>query len=112
MACTTILVGKKASYDGSTMIARNDDSGSGHFTAKKFVTIHPEEQSATYKSVLSHENKLLQQENLQLKQKISELDEQMEQDQELEESMSVSQQLYEQYGNYVQKVCLKYESDF
>ena len=36
MACTTILVGKKASYDGSTMIARNDDSGSGHFTAKKF----------------------------------------------------------------------------
>ena len=28
MGCTTILVGKKASYDGSTMIARNDDSGS------------------------------------------------------------------------------------
>ena len=27
MGCTTILVGKKASYDGSTMIARNDDSG-------------------------------------------------------------------------------------
>ena len=54
MACTTILVGKKASYDGSTMIARNDDSGSGHFTAKKFVTIHPGEQSAVYKSVLSH----------------------------------------------------------
>ena len=25
MACTTILVGKRASYDGSTMIARNDD---------------------------------------------------------------------------------------
>ena len=40
MACTTILVGKKASYDGSTMIARNDDSGSGHFTPKKFVVIH------------------------------------------------------------------------
>ena len=40
MACTTILVGKKASYDGSTMIARNDDSGSGHFTAKKFVVVH------------------------------------------------------------------------
>ena len=35
MACTTILVGKNASYDGSTMIARNDDSGSGTFTAKK-----------------------------------------------------------------------------
>ena len=28
MACTTLLVGKNASYDGSTMIARNDDSGS------------------------------------------------------------------------------------
>ena len=27
MPCTTILVGKKASNDGSTMIARNDDSG-------------------------------------------------------------------------------------
>lgn len=25
-ACTTILVGKKASLDGSTMIARNDDT--------------------------------------------------------------------------------------
>ena len=25
MPCTTILVGKKASYDGSTMIARNDE---------------------------------------------------------------------------------------
>ena len=34
MACTTILVGKKASYDGSTMIARNDDSPSGKFTPK------------------------------------------------------------------------------
>ena len=34
MGCTTILVGKKASYDGSTMIARNDDSGSGHYMPK------------------------------------------------------------------------------
>ena len=54
MPCTTILVGKKASYDGSTMIARNDDSGSGHFTAKKFVVIHPEEQPRKYKSEISH----------------------------------------------------------
>ena len=54
MACTTILVGKKASYDGSTMIARNDDSGSGHFTAKKFVVVQPEEHPAVYRSVLSH----------------------------------------------------------
>lgn len=35
MSCTTILVGKDASYDGSTMIARNDDSGAGRYTAKK-----------------------------------------------------------------------------
>ena len=54
MACTTILVGKAASYDGSTMIARNDDSGSGHFTAKKFVVVQPEEHPAVYRSVLSH----------------------------------------------------------
>ena len=54
MPCTTLLVGKKASYDGSTFIARNEDSPSGEFTAKKFVVIHPEEQPRKYKSVLSH----------------------------------------------------------
>ena len=54
MPCTTILVGKKASYDGSTMIARNDDSGSGHFTAKKFIVVHPEEQPRKYKSEIFH----------------------------------------------------------
>ena len=54
MPCTTILVGKKASYDGSTMIARNDDSGSGHFTAKKVIVVHPEEQPRQYKSEISH----------------------------------------------------------
>ena len=54
MPCTTILVGKKASYDGSTMIARNDDSPSGQFTPKKFVVVHQEEQPKKYKSVLSH----------------------------------------------------------
>lgn len=54
MSCTTILVGKDASYDGSTMIARNDDSGSGHFTPKKFVVTQPENQPKVYKSVISH----------------------------------------------------------
>lgn len=54
MACTTILVGKKASYDGSTMIARNDDSPSGRFTPKKYVVVHPDEQPRQYISVLSH----------------------------------------------------------
>ncbi len=37
MPCTTILVGKKASHDGSTIIARNDDGG---FEAKR-VLVHP-----------------------------------------------------------------------
>ena len=36
------------------MIARNDDSGSGHFTPKKFVVVHPEEQPRHYESVISH----------------------------------------------------------
>lgn len=54
MPCTTILIGKNASYDGSTMIARNDDSCSGRFTPKKFVVVHPEEQQKNYKSVISH----------------------------------------------------------
>ena len=36
------------------MIARNDDSGSGHFTPKKFVVVHSEDQPRTYKSVISH----------------------------------------------------------
>lgn len=54
MACTTILVGKKASYDGSTMIARNDDSPSGAYMSKKFVVIHPEDQPKVYESVISH----------------------------------------------------------
>ena len=54
MASTTILVGKDASYDGSTMIARNDDSPSGSYMPKKYVVIHPEEQVKTYCSVISH----------------------------------------------------------
>ncbi len=53
MACTTILVGKNASYDGSTMIARNDDSGSGTFTAKKLQVILSSQQPKVYKSKLS-----------------------------------------------------------
>ena len=36
MACTTILVGKGASVDGSTLIARNDDGGNDF---KKYVII-------------------------------------------------------------------------
>ncbi len=54
MACTTILVGKNASYDGSTLVARNEDSPSGIFNPKKFIVVKPEDQPIVYKSVLSH----------------------------------------------------------
>ncbi len=51
-SCTTILVGKKATNDGSTMIARNEDSGSGS-EPQKFVVITPEQQRTTFYAVLS-----------------------------------------------------------
>ena len=53
MPCTTLLVGKNASYDGSTMMARNEDSPSGQFTSKKFIVVRPEDQPRHYKSVIS-----------------------------------------------------------
>ncbi len=53
MACTTIIVGKNASYDGSTIVARNEDSGAGEYNPKKLIVMHPEEQPEVYKSVLS-----------------------------------------------------------
>ena len=51
MSCTTILVGRNASNDHSTMIARTDD---GFFDVKKLVVVEPEKQPRKYKSVLSH----------------------------------------------------------
>lgn len=51
MPCTTILVGKKASYDGSTIISRNDD---GAFEAKRITVNKPEKQPHIYKTVISH----------------------------------------------------------
>ena len=71
MGCTTILVGKKATYDGSTMIARNDDSGAGHFTAKKFAVVSPEQQPKTYHSVLSHVTIELPENPMRWKEKVS-----------------------------------------
>lgn len=53
MPCTTILVGKKASYDSSTIIARNDDSPSGVFHSKKLVKIPAKAASKLYKSKIS-----------------------------------------------------------
>ena len=54
MACTTILVGKNASYDGSTIVARNEDSPNGQFEPKKMKVVHPDEQPRTYTTALSH----------------------------------------------------------
>lgn len=51
-SCTTILVGKSATIDGSTMIARNED-GSVSSHPQKFVVINPEDQPKIYKSALS-----------------------------------------------------------
>ena len=51
MPCTTILVGKKASNDRSTMIARTDD---GFFDVKKLIVVTPDKQPKKYKSVISH----------------------------------------------------------
>ncbi|MCR5807994.1 MAG: C69 family dipeptidase [Clostridiales bacterium] len=51
MPCTTVLVGKKASNDNSTMIARTDD---GHFDTKKLIVVEPKDQKRKYRSVISH----------------------------------------------------------
>ena len=51
MPCTTVLVGKLASNDHSTMISRTDD---GHFDVKKLIVVEPRDVKRTYKSVISH----------------------------------------------------------
>ena len=51
MPCTTVLVGRKASHDGSTMIARTDD---GHFDEKRLTVVQPKNQPRKYRSVISH----------------------------------------------------------
>ena len=51
MPCTTVLVGRDASNDRSTMIARTDD---GHFDVKKLIVVDPKRQPRKYRSVISH----------------------------------------------------------
>ena len=51
MPCTTVLVGKNASNDHSTMIARTDD---GFYDVKKLIVTEPKDQPKKYKSVISH----------------------------------------------------------
>lgn len=53
MPCTTLLVGKRASCDGSTLMARNEDCGPSRFLAKTVEVILPEHQPRHYKPVLS-----------------------------------------------------------
>ncbi len=54
MPCTTLLVGKKASYDGSTIVARNEDCPSGEFTVKRLRVVRPCDQPRHYRSHVSH----------------------------------------------------------
>jgi len=51
MPCTTLLVGKNASNDGSTIIARTDD---GHFDTKKMIIVTPDKQPRKYVSKIGH----------------------------------------------------------
>lgn len=52
--CTTILVGKNASIDGSTMIARSEDGGR-IIIPEGFKTVNPDQQPKHYTSVISHQ---------------------------------------------------------
>ena len=51
-SCTTILVGKNATYDGSTMMARTEDAPAGRFNPKKHIVVKPCDQPKHYKSLL------------------------------------------------------------
>ncbi|KRK89264.1 C69 family dipeptidase [Lentilactobacillus sunkii] len=51
-SCTAFLAGKKATVDGSTMIARNEDAGGG-INAKRFVAVNPEDQPREYISTFN-----------------------------------------------------------
>ena len=54
-SCTSILVGKKASIDGSTLISRNDD-GHEALDPQRFVVVNPDDQPRDYTSVISKVN--------------------------------------------------------
>ena len=52
LSCTALLVGKKASVDGSTMIARNEDAAGG-INPKRFIVVKPDEQPQRYVSTFN-----------------------------------------------------------
>ncbi|MBD5560104.1 MAG: C69 family dipeptidase [Clostridia bacterium] len=51
MSCTTILVGKLATNDGSTIVARTEDTPNGTFGVKKLVVVQPKDQPRRYTSI-------------------------------------------------------------
>lgn len=51
MGCTTVLVGKKATNDNTTMIARTDD---GYFDCKKIIVNERSDKPYKYKSKIGH----------------------------------------------------------
>ena len=53
MPCTTILAGKAATCDGSTLMARNEDASSGKFDPKRLTVVRPEDQPKRYVTVHS-----------------------------------------------------------
>lgn len=52
MPCTTVLAGKKATADGTTLVARNEDFFHA-FNPKRFIVVKPEDQPSQYKSINS-----------------------------------------------------------
>lgn len=54
MSCTTILVGRQATNDGSTLVARTEDTPNGTFNAKKLIVVEPDAQPRRYTGTASH----------------------------------------------------------
>ncbi|KRK39605.1 C69 family dipeptidase [Loigolactobacillus bifermentans] len=52
-SCTTILVGKKATLDGATLIARNEDGSGDAANPQRFVVIDTKDQPTHYQAVQS-----------------------------------------------------------
>lgn len=51
-SCTAMLVGKDASIDGSTMIARDNDAH-GSIEPQRFIVVKPEDQKQDYQSTIT-----------------------------------------------------------
>ncbi|GAA1287698.1 C69 family dipeptidase [Brachybacterium alimentarium] len=64
MPCTTLLVGRHASADGSPLVARTEDSSNGTFDPKRVVVVQPENQPRTYTSVIGRRTIALPEEPL------------------------------------------------